>query len=375
MDRCLHGIAWTWWEGPFPKGQCQILWMLRAITSAVMSSDTEMPAIHQEQLRRWSEFVVRKMDVRENLNLSAPNVFLQRGALIEDRPLVINVGGLAMDSSEWFSMYNPCFFNRTLTAVLGQGETQGWESWKSWKCDYLFSLLNHTPFVCGSCLHLLFLPTSLYSHSHLQDSVARKGSSSIAEKGWPAWWQMGDAVGKLGWDERLSGSSLSSPRPFTSPSECCSLENTPVRSSLVQLLAYYSWQHLKVWTSRGWVFLSSVGERTGLMVPLEFQLCGSRPLQTLWACGSTPLQTDFCVGKHHPVSVPFLPSFLDGNLEQGLDAVVQAWGTANYPQQWIPASQLLLADFSDKKPDRVLMLKHTVACYFVKSRSPKHCFW
>lgn len=110
-----------------------------------------------------------------------------------------------MESSEWFSVYNPCFFNRTLAAVLGQGETEGWESWKNWKCDYLFSLLNHPPFVCGCCLHLRFLPTSLPSHSHLQDSVGRKESSSIAEEGWPAWWQMGVAVGRLGWDERVSG--------------------------------------------------------------------------------------------------------------------------------------------------------------------------
>lgn len=67
---------------------------------------------------------------------------------------------------------------------------------------------------------------------------------------------------------------------------------------------------------------------------------------------------------------PLLPSFLGGNLEQGLDSLVHTQGTTNYPQQWIPASKLLLADFLDKKPDRVPMLKHTVVCYFVKSCSP-----
>lgn len=170
-----------------------------------------------------------------------------------------------MESSEWFSIYNPCFFDRTLAAVLGQGGAEGWESWKNWKCDYLFYLLNHPPLVCGCCLHLPFLPTSLRSHSHLQDSVGRKGSSSIAEKGWPAWWQMGIAVGKLGWDERVSGSSLFSP----SPSKCCFLENTPVRNSLVHPLAYHSWQHLKAWISQGWVFLSSVGKVQGWCSPLN----------------------------------------------------------------------------------------------------------
>lgn len=239
-----------------------------------MSSDTEMPSTLQEQLRRWTEFVVIKMDVRESLNLSTL-LFLQK------RAFRTGPWWEMLESSEWFGMYNPYFFNRTLAAVLGQGETEGWESWKNWKCDYLFSLLNHPHFVCGCCLRHPFLPTSLCSHSHLQDSVGRKGSSSLAEKGWPGWWQMGVSVGRLGWDERVSGSSLSSPLPFTPTSECCSLESTPVRNSLVQPLAYHSWQHLKAWTSWGWVFLSSVGERTRLMLPLEFQLCGSRPLQTL----------------------------------------------------------------------------------------------
>ena len=119
---------------------------------------------------------------------------------------------------------------------------------------------------------------------------------------------MGDAVGKLGWDERISGTSLTSPRSFASLSECCSLEHTPVGNSLVQPLPYHSWQHLKAWTSRGWVFLSSVGGRTWLRLPLEFQLCGSRPLQIQWICGSTPLPADCCVSKHHPAATRLLHS-------------------------------------------------------------------
>lgn len=98
-----------------------------------------------------------------------------------------------------------CCSHRTLAAVLSQGEAEGWGSWKSRKCDYLFSLLNPPPRVCGCCLHLLLLPASLPSRSQLQGSVGRGSSSSIAAEGWSAWWQMGDAVSKLGWDERVAG--------------------------------------------------------------------------------------------------------------------------------------------------------------------------
>lgn len=267
-------------------------------------------------------------------------------------------------------MYNPYFFNRTLAAVLGQGETEGWESWKNWKCDYLFSLLNHPCFVCGCCLRHPFLPTSLCSHFHLQDSVGRKGSSSIAEKGWPAWWQMGVSVGRLGWDERVSGGSLSSPlhtdeRMLFFGEHTCQ-EQSCAAPCLPQLAALKSMNLM------------------GLSIPL---ICGGKNkadappwIPALWLQASSDtvdlwfhsIASRLLCRQASSHVCPLLPFFLDGNLEQGLDSDVHTWGTANYPQQWIPASQLLLANFLGKKPDRIPMLKHTVAYYFVKS---KYCFW
>lgn len=130
-------------------------------------------------------------------------------------------------------------------------------------------------FVCVIAVFTVFFkPSHPPLHSHVQDSIGR-GSRSIAGEGWPSWWQMGDAVGRLGWDERVSGTA-SAPLHVTELTLLFG-EHTCQEQSLVQPLPYHSWQHLKAWASPELSVPLICGGRTGLMLlPLEFHLCGSR---------------------------------------------------------------------------------------------------